>query len=60
MSKKYTFTATIIGTGGGGAYVPIPFDVEQAFGKKRVRYRLRLMESLTAAPWYGWTILIIS
>jgi len=36
MSKKYTFTATIIGTGGGGAYVPIPFDVEQAFGKKRV------------------------
>ena len=36
MSKKYTFTATILGTGGGGAYVPIPFDVEQAFGKKRV------------------------
>ena len=36
MSIKYTFTATIIGTGGGGAYVPIPFDVEQAFGKKRV------------------------
>ncbi|MGZ6346810.1 MAG: YdeI/OmpD-associated family protein [Anaerolineales bacterium] len=36
MSKKYTFNATIIGTGGRGAYVQIPFDVEQAFGKKRV------------------------
>lgn len=36
MSKKYTFIATITGAGGGGAYVPIPFDVEQAFGKKRV------------------------
>lgn len=36
MSKKHTFIATITGTGGGGAFVPIPFDVEQAFGKKRV------------------------
>jgi hypothetical protein len=36
MSKKHTFIATITGTGGGGSFVPIPFDVEQAFGKKRV------------------------
>ena len=36
MSKKYTFAATITGAGGGGAFVRIPFDVEQAFGKKRV------------------------
>lgn len=36
MSKKYTFTATITGTGGGGAFVRVPFDVEKAFGKKRV------------------------
>jgi hypothetical protein len=36
MSKKHTFTSTILGAGGGGAYVPIPFDVEEAFGKKRV------------------------
>ncbi len=36
MTDKYTFTATIIDAGDGGAYVQIPFDVEQAFGKKRV------------------------
>ncbi len=42
MIKKHTFTATIIGTGGGGAYVPIPFDVEQAFGKKRVPVQAKI------------------
>jgi hypothetical protein len=42
MSKKYPFTATIIGTRGGGAYVPIPFDVEQAFGKKRVPVQAKI------------------
>ena len=36
MSRKYQFTATIENAGGGGAFVRIPFDVEQAFGKKRV------------------------
>jgi len=36
MGKKYTFSATIEDADGGGAYVPIPFDVEQTFGKKRV------------------------
>jgi Bacteriocin-protection, YdeI or OmpD-Associated/Domain of unknown function (DUF1905) len=37
MSKKYRFRASIKSTdGGGGAYVIVPFDVEQTFGKKRV------------------------
>lgn len=36
MSKKHTFVATIIGAGGGGAFVRVPFDVEKVFGRKRV------------------------
>ena len=36
MSDKHTFVAVIENAGGGGAYVRVPFDVEQAFGKKRV------------------------
>jgi len=36
MSQKYTFHATIESAGGGGAFVRIPFDVEQTFGRKRV------------------------
>lgn len=32
----YTFTAVIEEAGGGGAFVIIPFDVEEAFGRKRV------------------------
>ncbi|HBG74817.1 MAG: hypothetical protein A2X25_06985 [Chloroflexi bacterium GWB2_49_20] len=36
MSQKYTFHATIENAGGGGAFARIPFDVELAFGKKRV------------------------
>ena len=36
MSPKFTFRATIENPGGGGAFVRIPFDVEKAFGKKRV------------------------
>ena len=34
--KKHRFTAMIKAAGGGGAYVIVPFDVEKAFGKKRV------------------------
>ena len=37
MSEKFKFSAVIEDAGGGGAYVRIPFDVEQAFGKKRVQ-----------------------
>ena len=36
MNEKYTFTATIENAGGGGAFVRIPLDVEQVFGRKRV------------------------
>jgi hypothetical protein len=39
MSKKQTFTATIQNAGGGGAFVEVPFDVEQAFGAKKPRIR---------------------
>jgi Bacteriocin-protection, YdeI or OmpD-Associated/Domain of unknown function (DUF1905) len=34
--KKYSFRAVIEHGDGGGAGVVVPFDVEQAFGKKRV------------------------
>jgi small nuclear ribonucleoprotein (snRNP)-like protein len=35
----YKFRAIIEDPGGGGAYVTIPFDVEKAFGKKRVKVK---------------------
>ena len=37
MSEKHTFRAAIEDAGDGGAFVTIPFDVEQVFGKKRVK-----------------------
>lgn len=37
MTQKLQFRAVIKNAGGGGAYVEIPFDVEQVFGKKRVK-----------------------
>lgn len=39
MSQKYEFTAIIQDAGSGGAYVTVPFDVEKAFGKKRVKVK---------------------
>lgn len=39
MEKEYSFRAVIVNPGGGGAFVRIPFDVEQAFGRKRVPVR---------------------
>ena len=36
MKQTHTFTGVIENPGGGGAFVRIPFNVEQAFGKKRV------------------------
>lgn len=35
MPSPRTFIATIQSAGGGGAYVEIPFDVEETFGSKR-------------------------
>jgi hypothetical protein len=39
MTQKYQFHAVIEDAGGGGAYVTIPFDVEEVFGKKRVKIK---------------------
>jgi len=39
MSEKHTFRAAIENPGDGGAFVRIPSDVEQAFGKKRVKVK---------------------
>ena len=39
MPKKHTFKATIIDAGGGGAFVEVPFDVEEALGSKRPRVK---------------------
>ena len=36
MSERHTFRAVIRQEKGGGAWVEVPFDVENAFGKKRV------------------------
>jgi len=36
MDEDLIFQATIVDAGGGGAFVRIPFEVEQTFGKKRV------------------------
>jgi len=39
MVQKQKFRAVIENTGGGGAFVSVPFDVEQVFGKKRVKIK---------------------
>mgnify|MGYP000400264505 CR=1 FL=1 len=39
MTQKYQFRAVIENAGGGGAYVIVPFDVEKAYGKKRVKIK---------------------
>jgi len=39
MPKKHTFTAVIQNPGGGGAFVEVPFDVEEAFGSKKPRVK---------------------
>ena len=42
MSQTRKFTALIEDAGKGGAYITIPFDVEQVFGKKRVMVKALL------------------
>lgn len=39
MPKKHIFTAAIQNAGGGGAFVEVPFDVEEAFGSKRPKVK---------------------
>lgn len=42
MTQVHHFKATILDAGNGGAYVIVPFDVEAAFGKKRVLVKARI------------------
>lgn len=39
MSERRSFSAHIERARGGGAYVTVPFDVERAYGRKRVPVR---------------------
>ena len=39
MAKKHSFTAVIQNAGGGGAFVEVPFDVEEAFGSKKPKVK---------------------
>jgi hypothetical protein len=39
MGDQHSFKAIIENAGDGGAFVRIPFDVEQVFGKKRVKVK---------------------
>jgi Bacteriocin-protection, YdeI or OmpD-Associated/Domain of unknown function (DUF1905) len=49
MPKKRTFTAVIQNAGGGGAFVEVPFDVEEAFGSKRPKVKA----TIEAIPYHG-------
>jgi hypothetical protein len=49
MTPTHTFRAVIQDAGDGGAYICIPFDVEAAFGKKRVK----VLASLDGLPYRG-------
>lgn len=39
MTNSKTFTAVIKNAGGGGAFVDVPFDVEQEFGSKKPKIK---------------------
>ena len=39
MTEKQTFTAVIQNAGGGGAFVEVPFNVEEVFGSKRPKVK---------------------
>jgi hypothetical protein len=49
MPSSHTFRAKIEDAGGGGAFVSVPFDVEQAFGKKRVK----VLATIEGVPYRG-------
>jgi bacteriocin resistance YdeI/OmpD-like protein/uncharacterized protein DUF1905 len=46
MTQKQTFTATIQNAGGGGAFVEVAFDVEEAFGSKKPKVKA-MIEGVT-------------
>lgn len=39
VTKRQTFTAVIQNAGGGGAFVEVPFDAEEAFGSKKPKVK---------------------
>ena len=49
MSEKITFRAVIEDPGGGGAFVSVPFDVEQAYGQKRDK----ILATIDGVPYRG-------
>ncbi len=49
MEQKIKFTAIIHEGGGGGAFVPIPFDIKKEFGKGR----LKVNASFDGVPYCG-------
>ena len=52
MPTKHNFQAVIEDPGGGGAYVRVPFDVEEAFGKKRVKIKA----TIAGEPYRGMLV----
>lgn len=62
MPDTQTFTATIEDAGSsGGAYVTIPFDLEEVFGKKRMKARVTFDGELYRGTIgrYGGTYMVI-
>ena len=49
MPTQHKFRAKIENAGNGGAYVTVPFDVEKAFGKKRVK----ILATIAGHPYRG-------
>ncbi len=49
MAVKHAFRATIENAGGGGGFVRVPFDVEEAFGSKRPK----IMALIDGEPYRG-------
>jgi hypothetical protein len=49
MTRKIQFRAMIEDAEGGGAFVTIPFDVEETFGKKR----LKIKATIDGEPYRG-------
>ena len=49
MTQKYQFRAVIENAGDGGAYVYVPLDVENTFGKKR----LKIKATIDGEPYHG-------
>lgn len=48
--NKHTFPAQILDAGGGGAYVEIPFDVEEAYG---ARGQVKIKATFDGHPYRG-------